>query len=187
MVRKQDTLRTVADLLHWEPLLSSSQRAALLDVPCPTKVLGVRVPASLDGLTFEQLSRLWDIHTTADLFLISAEVLLGKPAAKVLRAPVLPLLGLANMVGRELERINGLWSSIPKSHNPEEVMAGVESLSFGVFGIADWYARRMRINDHDAAFATPWVRIYQCMLNDALEGEYKRRLKDIIARQSKRK
>lgn len=186
MVRKKDTLRTVADLLLWEPLLADGQRAALLSVPCPEKVLGVRVPQTLDALSLEELARLWEIKTTRDLFVIGAEVLLKKGEREVLKAPVLPLLGFANMVSRELQRIGDLWQTIPSTHTAEELQAGCQRLQFGVFGIADWYARRMGIHNHDEAFATPWQRVFLCLRNDSEEAQYRKRLNDIILKQHKK-
>lgn len=177
---KDTTLRTVADLLFWEPLLAGEQRQALLRVECPPEVLGVRVPETLNGLSLEQLARLWEVRMTRDLFLLAGEVLLGKGEEEVLRAPVLPMVGLCNRVARELGRITELWHAIPSSHTPEEVQAGCQRLQFGVFGIADWYARRMGITNHDDAFATPWVRVYTCMRNDAEEAQYRKRLNEIL-------
>jgi hypothetical protein len=34
----------------------------------------------------------------------------------------------------------------------------------------------MGITDHDEAFATPWLRIWQCRKNDLEEAEYQKRL-----------
>jgi hypothetical protein len=58
-------------------------------------------------------------------------------------------------------------------------MAGIEKLNFGMFGLADWYARRMGISDHDEAFNTPWLRIWQCRKNDIEEAEYRDNLQRI--------
>lgn len=183
--RHRDTLASVADFLFWEPLLADEQRAQLLAVECPRCVLGVEMPVDLNSLTFEQLIRLWSVKTSRDLFTAVANEILHKSERDILRADLLPVLGACNFVARELARISELWQSIPSTHTPEELQAGCQRLQFGVFGIADWYARRMGMHNHDEAFATPWVRIYQCMRNDAEEAQYRKRLNEIINQKHK--
>lgn len=187
MVRHKATyLRTVSDFLLWEPALADAQRLALSQVRCPRKVCGHSVPADINGLSFEQLTRLWEIKTSADLFFVGGSVLFGLPQKRIARSDVLPWVGFANWLCGEILRVNELWNGIPKSVTPEELQAGAGRMSFGVFGIADWYARRMGLTNHDDAFATGWVRIYQCMRNDAEEREYQRRLQEILSKRNKR-
>ena len=115
-------------------------------------------------------------------------VLLGKEEGWAMGAPAFPMLGLRNMVVAELERIAGLFGMLAREPDAAEVMAGVEQLDFGMFGLADWYAKRMGITDHDEVFDTPWLRIWQCRKNDIEEAEYQERLQKIrtnMARQRK--
>lgn len=186
-MRRRDTIRRVSDLIYWENLLDERMTARLQGVECPPKVMGVEAPKSLEGLTFEALCKLWSVGSTEEWFVAVGDVFLNLPREKVLRAKVLPMLGLANWVAKEMERVNGLWEAIPSTHSPEELMAGCKNLNFGVFGIADWYARRMGMTNHDEAMQTPWVRIYQCMKNDAEETVYRKRLNEIIIKNQHKK
>lgn len=169
-------METVADVLRWEPYLEDDQIAALKAVPCPARIGRKEAPQDLNDLTLEQLVRLEDIGRNRGVFAAIAEVLLGKDEAWAMKAPALPMLGLRNMVVAEQDRIAGLFSSLSREHEAAEIMAGIEQLNFGMFGLADWYARRMGITDHDEAFATPWLRIWQCRKNDLEEAEYQKRL-----------
>lgn len=179
-------MKTVADVLHWEPYLEDAQVAALKDVACPARIGGKEAPQSLDDITLGQLIQLEEIGREKGVFEAIAVALLGRPAGWAMTAPALPMLGLRNMVVAEQNRIAALFASLAREHDPAELAAGVESLNFGIFGLADWYAQRMHITSHDEVFATPWIRIWQCRKNDADEAEYRKRLDKIrhdLARQ----
>ena len=169
-------MKTVADVLRWEPYLEDDQVEALKAVACPARVGLTEAPQDLNDLTLGQLVQLEDIGRNKGVFEALAVVLLGKPEGWAMTAPALPMLGLRNMVVREQDRIAGLFAMLAREHTPAELMAGVEKLSFGMFGLADWYARRMHLSTHDEAFDTPWLRIWQCRKNDMEEAEYQRRL-----------
>ena len=172
-------MKTVADVLHWEPYLALEQQAGLRNVAPPAEFGGKEAPQDLNGLSLGQLIQLESISAEKGVFAAIAVVLLGKDGDWALKAPALPMLGLRNMVVKEQNHIAGLFQSL--SHEPDaaEVMAGIDKLNFGMFGLADWYARRMGIHDHDDAFNTPWLRIWQCRKNDIEEGEYQKRLQKI--------
>ena len=173
---KRFKMDTVADVLRWEPYLEDDQVKALKGVACPARIGGRRAPQDLNDLTLEQLVMLEEIGANKGIFAAIAEVLLDKDEAWAMKAPALPMLGLRNMVVAEQDRIAGLFASLSREHEAAEIMAGIEQLNFGMFGLADWYARRMGITDHDKAFATPWLRIWQCRKNDLEEAEYQKRL-----------
>lgn len=169
-------MKTVADVLNWERFLEEDQVNALKEVPCPAR-MGLRdVPQDLNDLTLGQLVQLETIGAEKGVFAAISVVLLGKDEDWALDAPALPMLGLRNMVVREQDRIAGLFASLSREPEAAEIMAGIEQLNFGMFGLADWYARRMGISDHDEAFDTPWLRIWQCRKNDLEEAEYQKRL-----------
>lgn len=179
-------MKTVADVLRWEPYLEDAQVEALKDVACPASIAGKEAPQSLDDITLGQLIQLEEIGRNKGIFEAIAVALLGKPEGWAMTAPALPMLGLRNMVVKEQDRIAALFASLTREHEPAEIMAGVEQLNFGIFGLADWYAQRMHITSHDEVFATPWIRIWQCRKNDADEAEYRKRLDKIrndLARQ----
>lgn len=172
-------MKTVADVLRWEPFLEPDQVNALKEVACPAEIGVLQVPQSLDDLTLGQLIQLEAIAAEKGIFAAIAVVLLCKDAKWAMSAPALKMLGLRNMVVAEQERIAALFASLAREHTAAEVMAGIEQLNFGMFGLADWYARRMGISDHEEAFNTPWIRIWQCRKNDIEEAEYAKRLQKI--------
>lgn len=172
-------MKTVADVLRWEPYLEDDQVAALKAVACPARVGLIETPQDLNDITLGQLVRLETIGAEKGVFAAIAEVLLDKDEAWAMKAPALEMLGLRNMVVAEQERIANLFASLGREHTAAEVMAGIEKLNFGMFGLADWYARRMGITDHDEAFETPWVRVWQCRKNDQEEADYQRRLQTV--------
>ena len=178
-MQKRFKMKTVADVLHWEPFLESDQIEALKAIAPPARIGGIDAPQDLNDLTLGQLIQLESIGAEKGVFAAIAVVLLGKDEAWAAKAPAMEMLGLRNMVVKEQNHIAGLFQSL--SHEPDaaEVMAGIDKLNFGMFGLADWYARRMGISDHDEAFNTPWLRIWQCRKNDIEESEYKERLQKI--------
>lgn len=180
-------METVADLLKWEPLLTTEQQAKLLNVPCPAHIHRRKVPSDLNGLTLEQLDRLWHIRDTRDLFITSGLVLFGWSTEKTLKADAYDMLGVVNFVAAEVQRIGALFSAITTRPTQQEILAGCEALDFGTFGLADWYAQRMGLQEHDKAFNTPWVRIYQCRKNDTAVAQYQRRLADIKTKEIQQK
>jgi len=97
------------------------------------------------------------------------------------------VLGIVNMVEREMERIGRLFQSLQGGTSGDEVAAGIDRLDFGAFGIVDWYARRMGIVDHEEVFALPWQRIFQCMKIDHENNEFEKRYRKIIEQRSKTK
>lgn len=184
-MQKRFKMKTVSDVLHWEPFLESDQIEALKAIAPPARIGGIDAPQDLNDLTLGQLIQLESIGAEKGVFAAIAVVLLGKDEAWAAKAPAMEMLGLRNMVVKEQNHIAGLFQSL--SHEPDaaEVMAGIESLNFGMFGLADWYARRMGISDHDEAFNTPWLRIWQCRKNDHDEAEYQKRLQKIRTNMAK--
>jgi hypothetical protein len=169
-------MKTVADVLHWEPYLNDEQLAELRKVAAPAKIGRKQAPQDLNDITLGQLIQLQSIGAEKGVFAAIAVVLLKKPEAWALDAPALPMLGLRNMAVAELERIAGLFRMLEREPDAAEVMAGIDKLNFGMFGLADWYAKRMGIQNHDTVFDTPWIRIWQCRKNDIEQGEYQERL-----------
>lgn len=186
MVRTNTQIRTVGDFLRWELLLRDDLRAELQQYPTPKEYKGKVVPENLNSLTFEELIAVSDTTTSEEFFVRFNLVLFGLTADKVRRAPFAPQMGIANMVSRELKRILGLWQSASGEPDANDIIAGVENLQFGWFGIADWYAQRMGITNHDEVFSTPWIRIWQCMYNDHQTQEFQKRKQALIASQLKR-
>lgn len=184
-MHKRFKMKTVADVLHWEPYLEAEQISALKEIAPPARVGLTEAPQDLNDLTLGQLIQLESIGAEKGVFVAIAEVLFEEEAEWAMKAPALPMLGLRNMVVKEQDRIAGLFRSLARDPDAAEIMAGIDKLNFGMFGLADWYARRMGIHDHDEAFDTPWLRIWQCRKNDIEEAEYQKRLQNIRTNMSK--
>ena len=180
-------MKTVADVLHWEPYLEDGQIAALKEIATPARIGGKRAPQDLNDITLGQLVQLESIGAEKGVFCAIAVVLLGKDEDWAMKAPAIEMLGLRNMVVSEQERIAGLFQSLSREPEAAEIMAGIDKMNFGMFGLADWYARRMGISNHDEAFNTPWVRIWQCRKNDIEENEYQKRLQKARTNLAKKK
>lgn len=186
-MQKRFKMKTVADVLRWEPFLEADQIGALKEIAPPARVGGKEAPQDLNDLTLGQLIQLESIGAEKGVFAAIAVVLLDKSEDWAAKAPAMEMLGLRNMVVKEQDRIAGLFRSLARDPEPAEIMAGIEGLNFGMFGLADWYARRMGISDHDDAFDTPWLRIWQCRKNDIEEAEYQKRLQNIRTNMAKAK
>lgn len=186
-MQKRFKMKTVADVLRWEPFLEADQIDALTEIAPPARVGGKEAPQDLNDLTLGQLIQLESIGAEKGVFAAIAVVLLDKSEDWAAKAPAMEMLGLRNMVVKEQDRIAGLFRSLARDPEPAEIMAGIEGLDFGMFGLADWYARRMGISDHDDAFNTPWLRIWQCRKNDIEEAEYQKRLQNIRTNMAKAK
>lgn len=180
-------MKTVADVLHWEPYLEDDQIAALKEIATPARIGGKQAPQDLNDITLGQLVQLESIGAEKGVFCAISVVLLGKGEDWAMKAPAIEMLGLRNMVVSEQERIAGLFQSLSREPEAAEIMAGIDKMNFGMFGLADWYARRMGISNHDDAFNTPWVRIWQCRKNDIEENEYQKRLQKARTNLAKKK
>lgn len=148
-------------------------------LPKPSELCGVRVPESLDDMTFGQLIRLQGIDTETEVFLEPCRILLGTSAEQVSKEDVIAVMGFAVWVSHEMKRINELLSSTQLKPTPEEYQAGIDKLSFGPFGLVDYFALRMGIADHEEVMSMPWVRIYQCMKIDSEKAKFERRLRKV--------
>lgn len=170
-------MKTVADILRWTPYLSDEQIAELKAVAVPARIGAKEAPQSLANISLEDLYQLEAISAEKGVFFAIGSVLLGMTDEETLKAPALEMLGLRNMVVAEQDRIAALFAQLEREPSAAETLAGVENLNFGFFGLADWYARRMHITDHDVAFRTPWARIWQCRKNDLDTQEYQERVR----------
>ena len=158
---------------------------SLVIIPCPKVFYKKAVPDTLQGVTFGTLVRLQQAPKDNDYLktccaLVS--VLTGVPADIVASRRAYDVIGCVNMIQSEMERIGKLFQSLQGEKTSEEIRAGVNNLDFGVFGVVDWYAKRMGIIDHEEVFNTPWQRIFQCMRIDHEQGEFERRYRDIITK-----
>lgn len=171
------------------PVLTEDTQKQLARLVAPKKCAGVDCPKDLQLVTYGMLCELQQLGNGKDYVstaLAVCRVLLGADERKLMKAPAREVVGVVSMVAREMVRISNLFNSIKKENTSEELQAGVDGLDFGTFGIADWYAKRMGITDHQEAYDTPWQRIFQCMKIDHEQGEYEQRLRKIYENKNRR-
>ena len=167
------------------PYMTGETIKRLVLIDPPAKFGKVEIPDTLQMVTFGTLTKLQQAAQSRDYLKTCCElvsILTGYSAERVASRPAIDVLGIVNMVQREMERIGKLFQSLNSGNTAEEQMAGADKLNFGAFGIVDWYARRMGIIDHEDVFNTPWARIYQCMKIDHEQGEFEKRYRQIITR-----
>ena len=148
----------------------------------PEYVGGRKVPGDLNGITMGQLAELQNLSSVFDCVYNPCSVLFGMDTKEVSGCEVREVLALAVWVAKEVERISKLFASTSVPPTPEETQAGVKELSFGMFGLMDYYALRMGITDHAEVERVPWVRVYKCMEMDAAKIRYERRLREIYSK-----
>lgn len=156
----------------------------------PQSIFGEDVPENLNLITFGTYSDLCDDLAESDHIKLIYRVcatLFGASEDKVNYESAIDIWGLCIWVGKEIDRINKLFSSIKMDYTEQERKAGIEQMQFGTFGILDWYARRMGIHDQNDVNSEKWVRLYQCMKNDMEEAKFQRRLQKVYENESKAK
>lgn len=157
-------------------VIDKESQLALSGAPKPTKLGGVHTPKSLDELTFGQYLDLKRLKTDEDVLCIPAQIVLGLKLWEVMQLNVLEAFGFSRWVVDEVVKINKMFGEVNQAATPEERAAGIERLQFGDFGMIDWYAQRMCIQDHDDVLSVPWKRVLQVMRNDSEVSAYRRRL-----------
>lgn len=161
---------------------------ALMNRPRPSELCGVPFPENLDHITLIQLHRLRGIKNDITCFSTLIDVILGIPYEKVVKAPAYIVISAGAWIMKELERISRAFSAIKTSYTAEELSAGVKSLDFGYYGMADCYARRMGITDPDEVMNNvPWLKIWHAMKMDNDIDKYRRRLQNVYKEKSKKK
>lgn len=170
--------------------LRPEYRDGLLASAKPHSLCGARLPDNLNLLTLDQLEDITlAVARPMDeaVFAICHVVLGVDDRREILKSPAADVCGFVRFVTDECNRISGLFSKISRQHTADEKAAGIETLKFGMFGLVDWYAQRMGIQDHNQAKQTPWVRVYECSRMDFLTSEYQRKLMEIERRKTEAK
>lgn len=182
------------DFVLFLPMLTDEVREKDLELlnkaEKPEYICGREVP-DFNALTFGQYSDLCDAMGIEDKTKAMVEMLKAIypdiMEEEINNAPAYDVWGFCIFAATEADRINKLFGSIHLEKTHEEIMAGIERMQFGTFGILDWYARRMGITDQNEVFSVKWVRIYQCMANDTEEAAYNRRLQTVYSNESRKR
>lgn len=173
------------------PFCTKERQEELVEIlanePCPMFLGGKRVPSDLNGVSYGLLDDLHGISERgSDPTPEAIKILLGLKIEEIAKLPIEEVYGFRNFLVRELERINNLFAEIKVNYSSEEISAGVNNLSFGSFGVLDWYAKRMGITNQNEVRDVAWVRIYTCMANDTSQNNYERRLNKQYTNKMKR-
>jgi hypothetical protein len=140
----------------------------------------------LNGLTIGQLIEIGEANGPETDYRI-ASIVLGIDKAQADKCRATEVVSFLSWIGRQVKRINRLFEQVQTRPTAKEKQAGVEKLQFGLFGILDWYAKRMGITNHDEVLAVPWLRIYKCMDMDNKVEQYQRRYNEISMQEARRK
>ena len=172
------------------PYMTEESIKSLILIPTPKQFGKKAVPQDLQLVDFGMLIKLQQAPKDNDYLksccsLVS--VLTGVPADIVASRRAYDVLGIVNMIQSEMERIGRLFKSLETDKSSEELMAGIDKLDFGAFGLVDWYAKRMGIIDHEEVFKTPWARVFQCMKIDHENAEFDKRYREILIKRSTKK
>lgn len=153
----------------------------------PAYVGNVATPSTLDELTIGQLIELGALNDKNISLYEICKIVLGLPYSKTKQARAIDVVHFCGWVWHEVEKINKLFESTRVNPTQKELQAGIQELRFGLFGLVDWYARRMRIQDHDAVLQTPWLRIYKCLDMDNKTKQFEKRYMENETNEYRRK
>lgn len=153
----------------------------------PLKVGKVPTPDNLNSMTLGQMIELSELQNGSEMFYKVCSVLLGMSVKEVNKAAAVEVVRFVGWVAGSVKRINNLFDSVKNKPTKEEVQAGINRLNYGIFGLIDWYAKRMGIADHDEVLGVHWGRVYQCLKMDNETTEFQKRLNKIYADEVKSK
>ena len=143
-------------------------------------------PEDLSALTIGQLIEIGEADgTEADYRIVDIVLSLDREQTDKCRAT--EVVAFLSWVGGQVKRINRLFEQVSHKPSAKEQQAGVDKLQFGLFGLIDWFAKRMGITDHDEVLTVPWLRIYKCLDMDNQVQQYEKRLNDISMREATRR
>ena len=148
------------------------------DKPCPED--------RLEEVTIGQLIEMGEAQGPDTDYRI-CEIMLGYDKQQTDECRAVEVVPFISWIGRQIKSINKLFEGISHKPTAKEKQAGIEKLQFGLFGMLDWYAKRMGITDHDEVLNVPWMRIYKCMEMDNLVQQYEKRYNEIALREARRK
>lgn len=150
----------------------------------PRKVGNITPPEDLYHLTYGELIELQEIAKNNDIPGM-CRLLLGLDGKEFCNANAAEVMAFAYWATAELERIAKLFADIKVEPDADQKKAGVDELSFGIFGTLDWYCLRMGITDHEVAEKVKWIRIYKCMVKDNEIYKFNKRLQKVYEDKNK--
>lgn len=175
-------IKTFHDFCKFADIIRADDIERAISSQPPAEIGGVETPQNLFSVEWGVFAELCEPTDEADVFTRPLRLLLGISEEEAQNLPAVAVLSFAGWVRSELERLNNLLKAIKSEVSPEEEQAGAKNLSWGAFGVLDWYCLRMGLKNHDEAAKTPFARIYMAMKKDNEIASYKERLHKIITR-----
>lgn len=153
----------------------------------PSQVADIKTPSNLFGLTLGQLITLSELPDNDDSFYTVCEAVMGLGRTQVDEARAVDVVRLVGWVSGEVGKIAKMFKNADYNKpTPSEIKAGIKDVNFGLFGMLDWFALRMGIEDHDKVLQFPWIRIYKCLDMDNQKRAFEVRLQKIQAEEMRR-
>lgn len=153
----------------------------------PYEVAGVMTPENLNEMTVGQMLDLSGLNDARQMFYSVCGVLLGLERSQTANARAVEVVRFVGWVLGRVKEINRLFEKAKGKPTQEEIRAGIQKMDFGVFGMIDWYARRMGISDHEKVMSVPWLRLYKCLDMDNQTVEFNKRLQKVLSDEHRRK
>ena len=153
----------------------------------PMYVGNKATPKDLNELTIGQLIELSELGDENQSLYRVTDIILGMTRSETDEARAVDVVRFVGWTFGEVEKINKLFQKVRTEPTQREKRAGVERLQFGLFGMLDWYAQRMGIENHDNVLTVPWARIYKCMDMDTRRAQYERRVQELAAKEMNHK
>jgi hypothetical protein len=148
----------------------------------PPSIAGKKTPDDLNDLLFGQLAKLQTIKNISDFLLSPAEIIIGLKRNRLMDCLAFDVIGFMLFVRNEIVRIGKLFDAIRYRPGSEELQAGIDKIDGGLFGVMDWYARRMGMKTHEEAENTKWIFIYNCLKIDSDNARYQKKLNEIYSK-----
>ena len=144
-------------------------------------IAGRIIPHNLDKITLGQLVDLQNIKSDEDFIFSPPKIILNIKREELLQCTVYEVFSFVSFAKSEIERIIKLWDKIKYKPSSEEVQAGINKINHGIFGTADWYARRMGIPDQQTVFDTvSWSKVYACIKMDNENIRFEKKYREIL-------
>lgn len=172
---------------YWSVVASVSGWQMGQEYSRPKFVAETAIPQDLTALSIGQLIELGNLKEGVNIAFEVCRIILGLSPTQVHNARAVDVVRFVGWVYGEVRKINELFERSQSKPTPQEVQAGVKNLSFGLFGLLDWYAKRMGITNHDEVLGVPWLRIYRCLDMDNKTNQFNRKLSEVYNNEYKRK
>lgn len=153
----------------------------------PSMVGKRQVPDDLSEMTLGQMMELQECDGARDMFYRTCRVLLGMEKDEVDESLAVEVVAFTGWVAGRIIQINKLFNGVKLEPTDDQVQAGISKMNFGIFGIVDWYAKRMGITDHEQVFGVSWMRIYKCLEIDTRTEQFNRRLHKVMSSKNRPK